>query len=142
MVPLRRLVLDGPLTSLQGDCWSDGLHGPCTGACTIAPQKVSQQNKSWHNSKSKLKFLGSFRGPGVLGVFGNHRKWLLLRACKIWCTSVRTTNISSCFPFLFYFYFQGSRRRKPPRRGHVFTQVYVGMLSSSVLVRLLFRSFR
>ena len=75
------------------------LDGPCTGRVTIAQ-------------------MGS-RGLGGLGVCGDHKKWLQLRACKIWCEAVRETlklfRDQQVFDFC---YFQGARRREPPRRGH------------------------
>ena len=72
------------------------------------------------NAKSKLKWLGRFRSLGGLGVCRSHRQWLQLRACKIWCKSVRKTPI--LWPNMFFnfwsIYFSGSRRREPPWRGH------------------------
>ena len=39
--------------------------------------------------KTRLKCLGRFRSLGSLGVCRKHGKCIHLRACKIWCKSVR-----------------------------------------------------
>ena len=38
-----------------------------------------------------MKCLGRVKGLGELGVCGNHKKWLQLRACKTWYKSVGKT---------------------------------------------------
>ena len=72
------------------------------------------------NVTNKLKFIGRSRGLGDLGVCGNHRKWLQIHACKIWCNSVITTLISwpKRFP-LFFFTFR-ALGVESPRGGAIF----------------------
>ena len=91
MVPLRR--------------WSIPRKG---GITSLKDLKSEPKSKSLKNAKSKLKCLGRFRSLGGLGVCRNHRKWLQLRAFKIWCKPVRKAPISwpkSFVSFFFNFYF-------------------------------------
>ena len=94
------------------------------GTCNHSPnglQKVIQKSKNWKNTTSKLKLLCRFRGLGGLGVCGNHRKLLQLRACQLWCKSVRKTNIS-CFLFLSLFTFRALGVESP--RGGAIIQLF------------------
>ena len=66
-----------------------------------------------------MNLLGRFRGLGGLGVYGSDRKGIQLRACKIWCQSVRKTYIMrpTIFPFVFFNF--RALGVESPRRGAI-----------------------
>ena len=90
------------------------------GAIAQKDPKKKKKKKSWKNTKSIFKFLGRFRGLGGLGLCGNHRKRIELRACKIWSRSVPGTSVLRLYTFLIFskHFFWGSRRWEPPPWGH------------------------
>ena len=83
-------------------------------------QIVSPKSKKCKNVKSKSKFRGLFRGLGGLGVCGNDRKCIQLRACRLWCNSVRKTSYfvtQRCCLFLFSFLLLGLLASRAPAEG-------------------------